>query len=50
MFDPLVDGDGDGTAVRDLGAIERNERWQTELLAVRAQGPAPHTVVTIPGG
>jgi alpha-tubulin suppressor-like RCC1 family protein len=50
MFDPLVDGDGDGTAVRDLGAIERNDRWQTELLAVRAQGASPHTVVTIPGG
>ena len=39
LFDPLVDGDGDGTAVRDLGAYERNDRWQTELLAVRAQGP-----------
>jgi hypothetical protein len=50
MFDPLVDGDGDGTAVRDLGAIERNDRWQTELLAVRAQGPSSHTVVTIPSG
>jgi alpha-tubulin suppressor-like RCC1 family protein len=50
MFDPLVDGDGDGTAVRDLGAIERNDRWQTELLAVRARGPSSHTVVTIPSG
>jgi alpha-tubulin suppressor-like RCC1 family protein len=50
MFDPLVDGDGNGTAVRDLGAYERNDRWQTELLAVRAQGPAAHSVVTIPGG
>jgi alpha-tubulin suppressor-like RCC1 family protein len=50
VFDPLVDGDGDGTAVRDLGAYERNDRWQTELLAVRAQGPASHAVVTIPGG
>ena len=50
MFEPLVDGDGDGMAVRDLGAYERNDRWQTELLAVRAQGPATHTVVTIPGG
>ena len=48
LFDPLVDGDGDGTAARDLGAIERSDRWQTELLAVRAQGPATHTVVTIP--
>ena len=35
---------------RDLGAYERNDRWQTELLAVRAQGPSTHTVVTIPGG
>jgi alpha-tubulin suppressor-like RCC1 family protein len=50
LFDPLVDGDGDGTAVRDLGAYERNDRWQTELLAVRAQGPSAHSVVTIPGG
>ena len=50
MFDPLVDGDGDGTAVRDLGAYERNDRWQTELLAVRAQGPSPYTVVTMPTG
>ena len=50
MFDTLVDGDGDGTAVRDLGAYERNDRWQTELLAVRAQGPASHSIVTIPGG
>ena len=50
VFDTLVDGDGDGTAVRDLGAYERNDRWQTELLAVRAQGPASHSIVTIPGG
>ena len=50
MFEPLVDGDGDGMAMRDLGAYERNDRWQTELLAVPAQGPATHTVVTIPGG
>jgi alpha-tubulin suppressor-like RCC1 family protein len=50
VFDPLVDGDGDGTAARDLGAYERNDRWQTELLAVRAQGPSPHTIVTIPAG
>jgi len=50
VFDPFVDGDGDGKAARDLGATERNERWQTELLAVRAQGPSTHTVVTIPGG
>ena len=46
-----VDGDGDGTAVRDLGAIEKNDRWQAELLAARAKGPSPHTDgVTIPGG
>ena len=38
LFDPLVDGDGDGTPVRDIGAYERNDRWQAELLAVRAQG------------
>jgi alpha-tubulin suppressor-like RCC1 family protein len=50
LFDRLVDGDGDGTAVRDLGAYERNDRWQTELLAVRAQGASTHSVVTIPGG
>ena len=50
VFDTLGDGDGDGTAVRDLGAYERNDRWQTELLAVRAQGPASHSIVTIPGG
>jgi alpha-tubulin suppressor-like RCC1 family protein len=50
VFDPIVDGDGDGTAARDLGAYERNDRWQTELLAVRAKGPSPHTIVTIPAG
>ena len=50
VFDPRVDGNGDGTAARDLGAYERNDRWQTELLAVRAKGPSPLTVVTIPGG
>jgi len=50
IFDPLVDGDGDGMAVRDLGAYERNDRWQTELLAVRAKGPSTHSVVTIPEG
>ena len=49
LFDPLVDGDGDGTAVRDLGAYERNDRWQTELLAVRAQGPSAHTRRHDPG-
>jgi alpha-tubulin suppressor-like RCC1 family protein len=50
MFDRVVDGDGDGTAVRDLGAYERSERWQAELLAVRARGTASPTVVTIPDG
>ncbi len=50
IFEPLVDGDGDGTAVRDLGPYERSDRWQTELLAVRAHGPASHSVVTIPSG
>src|SRR5262249_44526338 len=43
-------GDSDGTAARDLGAYERNDRWQAELLAVRAQGPSPLAVVTIPAG
>ncbi|HWJ56743.1 MAG TPA: hypothetical protein VNR90_10985, partial [Vicinamibacterales bacterium] len=50
LFDRVVDGDGDGMAARDMGAIERNDRWQTELLAVRAQGASTHTVVTIPDG
>ena len=50
LFDPLVDGDGDGTPVRDIGAYERNDRWQAELLAVRAQGASGVTVVTIPDG
>jgi hypothetical protein len=50
MFERVVDGDGDGTAVRDLGAFEANEVWQTELLQVRAKGPGPHTVVTTPAG
>jgi alpha-tubulin suppressor-like RCC1 family protein len=50
LFDPMVDGDGDGTPARDLGAYEHNDRWQTELLAVRAQGPSTLTPVTIPGG
>jgi alpha-tubulin suppressor-like RCC1 family protein len=50
VFDPIVDGDGDGVAAPDLGAYERSDRWQTELLAVRERGPATYTVVTIPGG
>ena len=50
IFDPLVDGDGDGTAARDLGPYERTDRWQTELLAVQAKGPSAHAVVTLPAG
>jgi alpha-tubulin suppressor-like RCC1 family protein len=50
LFDRLVDGDGDGTPVRDIGAYERNDRWQAELLTVRAQGASGLTVVTIPDG
>jgi hypothetical protein len=50
LYDRVVDGDGDGVAVRDLGAYEVNLRWQTELLAVAASGPSPHTVVTTPSG
>jgi alpha-tubulin suppressor-like RCC1 family protein len=50
MFDPLVDGDGDGHAVRDLGAYERDDRWQAELLAVRAVGASATSVVTLPSG
>ena len=34
-----ADGDGDGTAAPDLGAIEMNPRWQTELLTVAAKVP-----------
>jgi hypothetical protein len=41
---------GDGGPGSDLGPIEMNARWQTELLAVQAKGPAPHTVVTEPVG
>ncbi|MES1204694.1 MAG: hypothetical protein ABUS79_02035 [Pseudomonadota bacterium] len=50
LFDRVVDGDGDGRAIRDVGAYEVNELWQTELLAVGAKGPAPHAVVTAPAG
>ena len=50
LFNRVVDGDGDGVAARDLGAIERSERWQTELLAVAAKGASGHTVVTTPAG
>lgn len=50
VFDRVVDGDGDGTAVRDLGAYEVNDRWETELLAVAATGPALHEVVVTPDG
>ncbi len=50
MFERVVDGDDDGIAVRDLGAYEANDIWQTELLQVRAKGPGVHTVVTTPDG
>jgi len=50
LFDRVVDGDGDGTAARDLGAYEANDVWQTELLAVAAKGPGAHAVVTTPDG
>jgi len=50
LFDRVVDGDGDGDAVRDLGAYEMNLRWQTELLGVAATGPSAHEVVTAPDG
>ncbi|HEY8927034.1 MAG TPA: hypothetical protein VIU64_21775 [Polyangia bacterium] len=42
-FDRAVDGDGDGRAASDLGAVEMSARWQTELLAVAAA--SPHQVV-----
>src|SRR5262249_43264764 len=48
LFDRVVDGDGNGSAVRDLGAYEVNDVWQTELLAVAGKGPSPHTIVTAP--
>jgi hypothetical protein len=50
MFERVVDGDGDGIAVADLGAFEANEVWQTELLRVLDSGPGSHTVVTAPDG
>jgi hypothetical protein len=50
VFDRLADGDGDGRAASDLGAVEMNARWQTELLAVEAKGPSAHTAVTQPAG
>jgi hypothetical protein len=50
LFDRVVDGDGDGSAVRDLGAYEANDVWQTELLAVAGKGPAAHVLVTTPAG
>jgi hypothetical protein len=50
LFDRVVDGDGDGTAVRDLGAYEANDVWQAELLAVAGKGPGAHAVVTAPDG
>jgi hypothetical protein len=50
VFDRVVDGDGNGTTVRDLGAYEFTDRWETELLAVEATGPAPHGVEVSPAG
>ena len=50
LFDRMADGDGDGTAAPDFGAIERIARWQTELLAVAGKGSSPHQVVTTPAG
>jgi hypothetical protein len=46
LFDPKVDGNGDGDAVRDLGAFELNLRWQTELLTVADKGNGLHEVLT----
>ncbi|HEX2658415.1 MAG TPA: hypothetical protein VHU40_09090, partial [Polyangia bacterium] len=45
-----ADGDGDGKAVPDLGAVEMNPRWQTELLTVADKGPSPYRVVQAPAG
>lgn len=50
VFERVVDGDGDGTAVRDLGAYEVNDVWQTELLAIHGKGPGTHAVVIAPMG
>ena len=50
VFDRVVDGDGDGMAIRDLGAYETNDVWQTELLTVAAKGAGTHEVVTSPDG
>ncbi len=50
VFDRLVDGDGDGMAVQDLGAYEANDVWQTELLSVEAKGSGTHGVVMTPDG
>ena len=49
-FDRMADGDGDGRAGPDLGAVEMSARWQTELLSVAARGPAAHRVVIAPAG
>jgi alpha-tubulin suppressor-like RCC1 family protein len=48
VFDRVVDGDGNGTAIRDDGAYEVNDVWQTELLAVAAKGPSAHTLINAP--
>ncbi len=50
LFSRQIDGNGDGTAAPDLGAIEMNPRWQTELLSVAAKGPSPHRIVMQPAG
>ena len=50
MFERIVDGDGDGTAIGDLGAFEANDVWQVELLRVLEAGPGTHAVVTAPDG
>lgn len=50
LWDRVIDGDGNGSLVRDLGAYEANTRWQTELLALQAKGSASLTTVTSPSG
>jgi hypothetical protein len=50
MFERVVDRDGDGVAVPDLGAFEANDVWQTELLRVLDSGPGSHSVVTTQDG
>ena len=50
LFDRMADGDGDGRGVPDLGPIEMNPRWQTELLEVAAQGPSSLRTIVTPAG